>query len=164
MDLIEQRRARALYMKSYNRTLRGFIKTKWAKMVQRVRGHNGHEHIYAGLEIADKQDFYKWAFSDKKIAGMFGRYRRSGWKYSLCPSVDRIDSSRGYVIGNMRFITMKENRDMGRYASALSRKSRTACHRGHEYSQNNTYIRSNGGRDCRACSAEKMRRRRAALQ
>ena len=35
----------------------------------------------------------------------------------------------------------------------------THCPRGHEYNEENTYIRKNGARKCRACNKEYMRKR-----
>jgi hypothetical protein len=51
-------------------------------------------------------------------------------------------------------VTPAENR---RRSAALV----THCPRGHEYSPENTYITRVGGRDCRACSREMQRERRA---
>lgn len=39
------------------------------------------------------------------------------------------------------------------------RSERTHCHRGHEYTEENTYWRTDGGRTCQTCRKESDRRR-----
>lgn len=115
--------AHSEYMKRYNRTLKGFLVLKHAKMVQRARGHNGpKDHLYKGLPVISPNSFYSWALSTTNIHEMFSKYKKSGWKYSLCPSIDRINPKEGYILGNMRFITMKENQDLGRINSSKVRR------------------------------------------
>ncbi|MFF3643369.1 HNH endonuclease signature motif containing protein [Streptomyces sp. NPDC002564] len=42
--------------------------------------------------------------------------------------------------------------------------ARTRCAKGHVYDVANTYIRSNGARDCRACNRERQQARYALIQ
>lgn len=51
-------------------------------------------------------------------------------------------------------VTQAENAARGVYAR------QTHCVAGHEYTPENTYLRPNGNRDCRACIRERSRRHR----
>ena len=116
--------ARKEYMARYIRTLNGFIKIKYNRMRRRVMGQDEHGHIYKGLPLLPREDFYEWVKTQKELPAMFDAYEKSGWAWALCPSIDRVNPKNGYVIGNMRFITMKENADAGRINSAKIRSRR----------------------------------------
>lgn len=58
---------------------------------------------------------------------------------------------------HLQAVSHKENSLRGESFSALN-SEKTACVNGHEYSEENTYVRPNGSRDCRACIRERVRR------
>ena len=58
---------------------------------------------------------------------------------------------------HLEAVTHKENILRGTGASAKN-AARTRCVNGHQFTKENTYIRSNGGRVCRACRRNNMRR------
>jgi hypothetical protein len=75
---------------------------KTQKRHQRLRGHG--QIPYTKRELQD------WCYQNgfKKL---FKEWRESGHKTGLKPSVDRIDSTLGYSIGNIRLGTWQQNRD-----------------------------------------------------
>ena len=40
---------------------------------------------------------------------------------------------------------------------AAQQRAKTHCPKGHEYDELNTYVRSDGSRDCRTCERKRMR-------
>jgi hypothetical protein len=44
---------------------------------------------------------------------LYEAYKNSGYDRKLAPSVDRVDSRRGYIIENMEFVTHSENSRRG---------------------------------------------------
>ena len=105
--------------KSYEMTPNGYIMRVYRNMKSRVEGvQKQKHHLYRGKEILSKEDFYKWALSEEsKFYHLFKVYIESGKDRRLAPSVDRIDSSKGYVLENMEWVTHSENSRRG----ALSR-------------------------------------------
>lgn len=91
-------------------------------MINRVTGVlKNKAHLYEGLPICGKEDFYNWSLSgDNNYLTLLEEYKMSGYLLNLAPSIDRIDSSKGYVFGNMRWVTFesnssttKHNKDLG---------------------------------------------------
>ncbi len=66
-------------------------------------------HLYKGLYLLDKESFYEWAKSSYEFHDMFSQWEASNYDRKLTPTVDRIDSSIGYVISNMRWLTHSVN-------------------------------------------------------
>lgn len=103
------------YLRRYNKTAIGFLRLKYIKMLQRVRGHNGpKDHNYVGLEILGRESFLIFASHDPTFWRLWNQYRESGWRYGMCPSIDRLDQDKGYTLDNIQFITMQENQIRGR--------------------------------------------------
>lgn len=81
-----------------------------------------------------------------------------------CPSGNDCQHRRCVNPAHLEPVTPGENTQRGTSPSALNAR-KTHCHRGHEFTQENTYIRPDG-RACRACqsaasSAYKRRKREA---
>lgn len=83
-------------------------------MKSRVEGvQRSKFHLYKDKCILDKDSFYEWALSNKSFLNLFEVYKNNNFSRKLAPSVDRIDSSKGYAIDNMEFVTMSENSRRG---------------------------------------------------
>ena len=111
------------YTKRYEKTHKGFLVRLYRNMQSRIDGvHKGKSHLYKGKEILPREDFYAWAFhgSERQFFNMFEEYEKSGYDRKLAPTVDRIDSSKGYTLDNMRWLTHSENSRLG----GLYRKSK----------------------------------------
>lgn len=93
----------------YEKTEFGYLVRKYRNMLSRVRGVQGKHHLYLGLPILPKQQFYDWASSHKDFKILFEAYKNSNYERKLAPSVDRIDPTRGYTLDNMRWVTHSEN-------------------------------------------------------
>jgi len=100
----------ALWARKYRRTLKGFIEAKYSAMSKRVRGKDKNcLNTVAGLPIISRKEFYSWTYTQPNIFILFKDYKDSNFQFKLCPTIDRIDPTKGYVISNMRFITQSEN-------------------------------------------------------
>jgi hypothetical protein len=115
MDVLAKQRERRrlngnAVTKRYEKTPKGYLMRKYRNMQSRVTGVQWKKsHLYGGLELLSRDDFYKWAFKDDVFLKMFEEYNISGYDRRLAPSVDRINPDLGYTIENMRWLTHSEN-------------------------------------------------------
>lgn len=100
--------------KRYEKTLNGFLMRAYRNMKSRVTGvQHKKSHLYLGLSILDKITFYNWSRSNLDFNVLFEQWTKSEYTQSITPSVDRIDSSKGYELENMRWITHGQNSRLG---------------------------------------------------
>lgn len=98
----------------YEKTHRGFLMRLYRNMQSRIEGvQRTKAHLYSGLNLLAREEFYCWAMSDPTFYTLFENWKQSGYERKLTPSVDRIDSSVGYTLDNMEFVTMSENSRRG---------------------------------------------------
>lgn len=113
-----------VHIKRYEKTPRGFLMRAYRNMKSRVEGIQWRKaHLYAGKELLSKDEFYVWAWNNKDFHRLFGLWQKSGYARTLTPSVDRIDSTRGYSIDNMRWITHSLNSALGTRARNSARQA-----------------------------------------
>lgn len=100
--------------KVYEKTRKGFLMRAYRNMKSRVLGiQKLKAHLYKGLAILPKNDFYEWSLADKSYNMLFDTWSASGYTRKLSPSIDRIDSTKGYEKGNIRWITHSQNSFLG---------------------------------------------------
>lgn len=103
-----------IHTKTYERTVSGKLMRTYKNMYHRVKGIAPRgRHRYEGLEILDKSSFYEWSKSDVDFIKLYNDWVISNYNRKLSPSIDRIDTSIGYIIGNIRWITQSENSRLG---------------------------------------------------
>lgn len=109
------------YFKIYEKTPNGFLMRMYHNMKSRINGiQKKKHHLYKEKYLLPKEDFYKWAKSNNKFFELFSNYEASGYDQKLAPSVDRIDSAKGYEITNMEWVTHSENSRRG--SNSMHRK------------------------------------------
>jgi hypothetical protein len=102
------------YTKKYERTKKGKLVRTYRNMLSRVFGIvKGKAHLYEGLPILGKEVFYDWSLSDKAYSNLYDEWVYSDYCKKLSPSIDRIDTEKGYVIGNIRWLTHSQNSSFG---------------------------------------------------
>lgn len=103
-----------IHTKRYERTISGKLMRTYKNMSHRITGvvERGF-HRYEGLPLLSKEDFYSWSKQDSTFLSLFGQWVSSDYNRKLSPSIDRINTSKGYVLGNMRWITHSENSRLG---------------------------------------------------
>lgn len=96
--------------KKYEKTKQGFLMRLYRNMKSRIEGvQTKKHHLYKGKDLLSKKGFYEWADSSPEFHRLFAAYEASGYERRLAPSVDRIDSAIGYVLPNLRWVTMSQN-------------------------------------------------------
>ena len=78
--------------------------------------------------------------------GMYEKWEQSGFHARMTPSVDRIDSSKGYEPTNCRWIPLFLN-------SASSNRNTDKCRRGHPWTKENIYVGPEK-RYCKICQRD----------
>jgi hypothetical protein len=100
--------------KRYEKTINGFLMRLYRNMKSRISGVQKEKyHLYVGKELLNKDEFYEWAKSNDTFLVLFDEYKKNEYDRRLAPSVDRVDSSKGYELSNMEFVTHSENSRRG---------------------------------------------------
>ena len=115
-----RRKTGNLATKKYEKTPNGFLMRLYRNMQSRVCGsHKLKAHLYEGLPILRREEFYAWTKSSDIFWELFRDWEQSGYERRLTPSVDRIDTSRGYELDNMEWVPFYINCSRG----AITRNS-----------------------------------------
>lgn len=94
---------------------------KYRNMQSRVTGvQKQKHHLYDGKYLLPREEFYDWALNHEGFWKLYGNWVQAGYPRKLCPSVDRVDSDRGYQLDNMEWVTHSENSRRG--ANSQKRK------------------------------------------
>ncbi len=104
---LEQTRAR-----NYKRDLYGRVYVTYQKLRLRCLGRMGRDvtaRLYRGLPFLPQSTFVKWTWKTKAYLKLYLAWRESGYSLKLTPTIDRKDASKGYVLGNIRWLTFIEN-------------------------------------------------------
>ena len=99
-----------IWTKRYEKTKKGFLVRMYRNMTSRVNGvQKKYSHLYGGLDIMPKQDFYDFALNNNKFHELFEQWENALYQRRLTPSIDRINAKFGYVLDNVQFLTLSEN-------------------------------------------------------
>jgi len=108
--------------KKYEKTPRGFLMRAYRNMQSRISGiQKAKFHLYVGLSLLGRQEFYNWAHKSAEFKRLYGLWVASGFDRCLTPSVDRVNSNRGYILDNMEWVTHSENSRRGALSPYRSR-------------------------------------------
>lgn len=95
--------------KEYRRTPRGYVGAQYGSILQRTRSNQKKWKAYRGLPVLPRKEYIEFALSSPEFHRLYGQWVQSGYQTHLAPSVDRIDGNKGYVLGNMRFLSLSDN-------------------------------------------------------
>lgn len=99
-----------IWTRKYEKTKKGFLVRMYRNMTSRVKGiQKDYAHLYEGLDIMSKQEFYDFALNNDKFHELFAQWENVLYQRRLTPSIDRINTKFGYVLGNVQFLTLSEN-------------------------------------------------------
>ena len=108
-----KRTAYAAYHK-YEKTKNGFLMRLYRNMQSRTSGIQKLKyHLYKGKTLLPREQFYEWAKASNIFHDLYATWQASGYDRKLTPSVNRIDSTKGYELDNMEWVTHSENSRMG---------------------------------------------------
>lgn len=100
--------------KRYEKTPKGFLMRVYRNMQSRVTGVQYKKaHLYLGKDLLSREEFYAWAYNNPIFTGLFNIWVQCDYSRTLTPSINRIDSSKGYILSNMEWLTHSENSKSG---------------------------------------------------
>lgn len=100
--------------KQYEKTKAGFLMRTYRNMYSRITGIQKKKlHLYKDLALLDKQEFYSWSLNDAVFNALFDAWEELGYPRKYTPSIDRVDTTKGYELGNIQWITHSENSSKG---------------------------------------------------
>lgn len=85
---------------------------RYSGMLARSDGRCKQNYSVIGKTICSKDDFLKWCYSDKiylKFITLYFEWRKNNYCRKLCPSIDRIDNNKGYIVENLQWLTQQKN-------------------------------------------------------
>lgn len=111
--------------KLYEKTPQGFLMRAYRNMKSRVTGVQKKKwHLYKGKDLLSKEDFYLWSKANGDFWRLFKTWKMSEHDQKLTPSVNRIDSNKGYTVDNMEWLTNSQNSGLSGVTKLLKNKER----------------------------------------
>lgn len=96
--------------KKYEKTKKGFLVRCYRNMLSRVSGVTKNKnHLYLGKDILEKELFYDFSLRNKKFNVLFKNWELNNYERKTTPSIDRIDTDKGYTLDNIQWVTFSEN-------------------------------------------------------
>jgi hypothetical protein len=79
-------------------------------MRRRVQGRaSKNPHYWAGKPIMSRETFFEWSKNHPDFLRLFKRWVLTKHDRKLVPSINRIDSAKGYTLDNVEWITFSQN-------------------------------------------------------
>lgn len=106
---------KAEWSKIYEKTPKGFLMRTYRNMQSRVAGiQRKKAHLYQGLPILTRNDFYAWAWDNAEFWRLYKRWAAQDFSdHRLTPSINRINTNFGYTLGNIEWLTHSVNSSLG---------------------------------------------------
>jgi len=85
---------------------------RYSGMKTRENGRGFHKYNVIGKGICSKKKFIQWCHQDsvlKTFIILYNNWVKNNYIRTMCPSIDRINNNKGYMLDNIRWITQSEN-------------------------------------------------------
>jgi hypothetical protein len=96
--------------REFDRSFVGLPHRRYRDMKARTDGSPHKRSQSKGLHLLSKTDFVSWSLTDRAYCLLWPIWRATGYAPDFSPSIHRIDPSKGYFIGNMIWLPMREHR------------------------------------------------------
>jgi hypothetical protein len=109
---------------THHKTVHGYLTHTYNNMKKRVDGRSGHKYAYlwTGKPILPKETFMDWSKNHPDFLRLFKRWAMSKYDKKLSPSVNRIDSDKGYTLDNIEWVTQSQNCSLAGMARSFNRR------------------------------------------
>jgi len=115
--------SRFCYSHRTKASISGFLSNIYTRMNQRVRGGNTRRpDLYKGLPIMPKNVFLTWSRNHPDFLRLYKQWVTSDFDRRLTPTLNRMNSNKGYTLGNVEWLTNSQN--CGLSAGVLRMKAR----------------------------------------
>ena len=122
------------WSKVYEKTPKGFLMRTYRNMQSRVSGvQRKKAHLYKGLSILPRADFYAWSWDNSIFWRLYRNWAAADYDRRLTPSINRVDSNKGYDLENIEWLTHSVNSSLG--GSSPKRKQRSSLMEVYEHAQ-----------------------------
>lgn len=91
--------------------IEAFINIQYDKLQNRCAGYGKPK--YKNLDLISREEFKCWSKDREDLIELFKQWISKSNELRFRPTVDRIDSNKGYTINNIRWLSQRENSALG---------------------------------------------------
>lgn len=102
------------YSRAYRMTFTGMLNDMYWYMLRRVTEGGLSPKIYKGLPLMARRSFFKISMRSAKLHRLYDTWITGGCKLVDRPTPNRVNGKKGYISGNIRFLSYSQNTKQAR--------------------------------------------------